>query len=90
MSAYALLLIQGASEVREYKNSPNSKLFGDIWLDRLVEDMERASALSDQLSIAHAIEDIAHRLIDSGPLDAFPSFNKALDALQRSRKRKHG
>lgn len=89
MSTYTTLLLQGASEVREYKSTPAAKSFAAVWLDRLADDMEKASALSDQSTIERAIDGIANRIIDSGPIDAFPSFGKALDALQRSRKKKH-
>jgi hypothetical protein len=89
MSIYATLLLQGAAEVREYKNMPSGKSLGVSWLDRLADDMEKASALSDQQAIERAIDSLAYRIIDSGPMGAFPSFDKALDALQRSRKKKH-
>jgi hypothetical protein len=51
--------------------------------------MEKTSALSDQHAIERAIDSLAHRLVDSGPMGAFPSFDKALDALQRSQKKRH-
>ena len=89
MSPYSTLLLKGAAEVREYKCTPNAKSFGVEWLDRLANDMEKASALSDPQVIERAIDSIAYRLLDSGPAGAFPSFGKALDALQRSRKQKH-
>lgn len=89
MSTYPTLLVQGAAEVREYTNTPNAKSFGVAWLDRLAEDMEKASSLTDPKAIERAIESLAHRLADSGPMGSFPSFSKALDALQRSRKKRH-
>ena len=89
MNTYATLLLHGAAEVREYINTPGAKSFGVTWLDRLAEDMEKASALSDQHAIERAIDSLAYRLVDSGPMGAFPSFSKALDALQRSRKKQH-
>lgn len=90
MNAYATYLIQGAAEVKAYKSTPSAKSFGAEWLDRLANDMEKASDLSDQQAIEHAIDALAYRIIDSGPLgDVFPSFSKALDTLQRSRKKKH-
>jgi hypothetical protein len=89
MNTYATFLLQGAAEVREYKNTPSAKSFGDTWLDRLAGDMEKTSALSDQHAIERAIDSLAHRLVDSGPMGAFPSFDKALDALQRSQKKRH-
>lgn len=89
MSTYATLLLQGAAEVRKYKNTPSGKSFGAVWLDRLAEDMEKASALADQKAIECAIDALAYRIVDSGPIEGSfcPSFSKALDSLQRSRKK---
>lgn len=90
MSTYATLLRQGAAEVREYKNTPSAKSFGAAWLDCLAEDMEKASALTDRQAIERAIDSLAYRIVDSGPIEnSFcPSFGRALDSLQRSRKKK--
>lgn len=89
MSTYPTLLLQAAAEVREYKNTRSAKSFGVEWLDRLADDMEKAGALADQEAIERAIDSLAYRLADSGPMEVCPSFGKALDALQRSRKKKY-
>ena len=89
MSTYAALLLQGAEEVREYKKTQSAKSFGEAWFDRIADDMEKASTLSNLHEIEQAIDTLAHRLTDSGPMEVSPSFGKALDALQRSRKKKH-
>ncbi len=59
------------------------------WLLSLAHDMEVASLLESDGDIERAIDALAYAITDSGPLaEPFaPSFNEALDALQRRRKR---
>jgi hypothetical protein len=51
--------------------------------------MEAASFLEDDAEIEDAIDALAYSMVDSGPLTMqfAPSFDQALDALQRRRKR---
>ena len=90
MSQFSDLLKKAAAEVRHYcDTSPNVRKVGRAWLLSLAHDMEVASLLKSDADIARAIDALAYAITDSGPLaEPFaPSFNDALDALQRRRKR---
>lgn len=89
MSVYATLLLQAASEAREYKNARGLRGPDALWVDGLALEMDRVAAITDVVAIKLFIETLAHRMADSGPLDESwcPSFFKALDAFQRHRKR---
>jgi len=90
MSKVSDLLHKAAAEVRHYcGTSPNVRKFGRDWLLSLAHDMEVASLLKSDADIERAIDALAYAITDSGPLaEPFaPSFNEALDALQRRRKR---
>jgi hypothetical protein len=92
MSDYATLLVLGTREVREFeRTAPEAKMFQTSWLESLAVRMERASSLSDGHAVEREIEAIARSIVDSGPMESSfaPSFFKALDALQRARKKRN-
>jgi hypothetical protein len=91
MSQFSALLEKGAGELRDYcQTSPEAKEFGVEWLQALAQRMEFASSLKSDAEVEREIAAIAYALCDSGPSsdDCAPSFMKALDALQRLRKRR--
>jgi hypothetical protein len=89
MNAYASLLARAASEVRQFSASaPEAKSFGVTWLEGIAKRLEAASSLQDAPSIEREISTIARLLTDSGPTALSPAFLQALDAIQRSKKKK--
>jgi len=90
MNTLTSLLANAAEEVRAYDNQ-NFVNGADVrrWMDRLANDMIQASLITDKRELELAILNLARRLIDSGPMqsDFCPSFDTALGAVQRSRKR---
>ena len=93
MNKFSKLLTAGAREVLEYRrSSPDAARYGVDWLEGLAEAMAAASVIEDEAELETAIHGIAHAIVDSGPLtaDFAPSFDKALDAVQRTEKRRKG
>jgi hypothetical protein len=90
VNAFTGLLQKAATEVRHYcATSRKVREFDSAPLLSLASDMEAASALQSDADVEHAIDVLAQAIIDSGRLtEQFaPSFGRALDALQRRRKR---
>jgi hypothetical protein len=90
MNRVAMLLRQSADEVREYqRTNSGAKAFENAWIKSIVRRLEFASSLTDDEKIEIEIDAIAYSISDSGPLEESfsPSFYKALDALQRQRKK---
>ena len=90
MSQFSHLLRKAADEVRDYcRTSPDAASFGIEWLQSLAQRMEAASSFDSDAAIEREMDALAYSIIDSGPLTGqfAPSFNQALDALQRLRKR---
>ena len=92
MNQFSDLLQKAAAEVRNYcAMSPDSKQFEVAWLLALAQQMEVASALESDAEVERKIDALHYSIIDSGPLaltERFaPSFDRAVDALQRRRKR---
>ena len=92
MSIYAALLAQAANEVREYqRTASDASAFSSTWLEFFAKKLEAASLITDPEALENEFFTMARAIIESGPLtnDFAPSFNKALDALQRNKKHKH-
>lgn len=90
MTDFSDLLRQGANEVRQYMLAiADEQAFLLRLLESLAARMERASTSHGQRDVEHEIDSIARSIIDSGPIDVdiSPSFFRALDSLQRKRKR---
>jgi hypothetical protein len=89
MNSFESLLALGAREARRFiHESPDAKLFGEVWLESIALRIESASKLRDGGEASKEIRSIARSLIDSGPAAASfaPSFLAALDAVQRADK----
>lgn len=90
MTDFSDLLRQGANEVRQFMLTvADEQAFGLRLLESLAARMERASTIHDRRDVEHEIDSIARSIIDAGPIgvDISPSFSRALDSLQRKRKR---
>jgi hypothetical protein len=91
MNPYSVLLQKASMEMRQFQQtSPEASHFEKSWLERLAACLEHASRLSEVASAEQEILAIARSDIDSGPSNetAMPSFYLALDAVQRTRKRR--
>ena len=91
MNPYSLMLQKASMEMRQFQQtSPAVSRFETSWLERLAARLEHASCLSDAASAEREILAIARSDLDSGPSNptAMPSFYLALDAVQRTRKRR--
>lgn len=91
MTNYSQLLKNSAQEVRKFAaTSPEAIHHDPTWIESLAVRIEAASLLTDTENQIRAIDAIAYSLRGSGPESGklSPSFEKALDALQRSKKRK--
>ena len=91
MNPYSLMLQKALTEMRQFQQaSPEASHFEKGWLERLAAPLEHADSLSEAVSAEQEILAIARCDIDSGPADktAMPSFYLALDAVQRTRKRR--
>ncbi|MBX2981606.1 MAG: hypothetical protein KF843_02940 [Flavobacteriales bacterium] len=89
MNEFTDLLRKAADEIRNYcRVSPDAQSFGIDFLQALADRMEIASSLESEAKVEQTIDALAHAIVDSGPLtEQFaPSFDRALDALQRLRK----
>lgn len=85
------MLQNAAAEMRQFqKNSPEAKVFEESWLERFALRLGQASCLGEASSAEREILAIGRSSIDSGPSNqtAMPSFYLALDAVQRTRKRR--
>ncbi len=92
MSQFSELLRKAAAEVRHYcATSPEGQQSDRDWLLSLAHQMEAASALEGDAEVEREIDTLHYSIIDSGPLPLAvrfaPSFDRAVDALQRCRKR---
>jgi hypothetical protein len=92
MSQFSDLLRNAAAEVRQYcTTSPDVKPSDMDWLQSLAHQMDVASALEGDAEAEREIDALHYSIIDSGPLPLTvrfaPSFDRAVDALQRRRKR---
>lgn len=91
MNPYSAMLQKASMAVRQFQQiSPEARYFEKCWLDRPAGRLEHASGLSDAASAELEILAIARSDIDSGPMNqtAMPSFYLALDAVQRTRRRR--
>jgi hypothetical protein len=91
MNPYSLMLQNASMEMRQFQQtSPEASYFEKSWLERLAARLEHASSLGEAAAAEREILAIARSDIDSGPLNqtAMPSFYMALDAVQRTRKRR--
>jgi hypothetical protein len=91
MSQFSDLLRKAAAEVRHYcATSPDVKQSDMDWLLSLAHEMDVASALEGDAEVEREIHTLHYSIIDSGPLPLTvrfaPSFDRAVDALQRRRK----
>jgi nicotinamide mononucleotide adenylyltransferase len=92
MSQFSDLLRKAAAEVRHYcTTAPDVKQSDIDWLLSLAQQMDVASALEGDAEVERQIDTLHYSIIDSGPLPLTvrfaPSFDRAVDALQRRRKR---
>jgi hypothetical protein len=92
MSQFSDLLRRAAAEVRHYcATSPDVKQSDMDWLLSLAHQMDVASALEGDAEVEREIDTLHYSIIDSGPLPLTvrfaPSFDLAVDTLQRRRKR---
>lgn len=90
MNPYSSMLKKAVDEIRQFQqNSLDAKHVGKGWLEGLANRLEHASSVSDIESAELEILTIARMDIDSGPCtgEAMPSFDAALDAVQRKLKR---
>jgi hypothetical protein len=90
MNPYSSMLKKAVDEIRQYQqNRPDAKHMGEGWLEGLAKRLEHASSVSGIESAELEILTIARMDVDSGPCtgEAMPSFNAALDAVQRKHKR---
>ena len=92
MTTFGDLLRNAAAEVRYYcATAPATKQVDLDWLLSLARQMEVASALQSDAEVERQIDALHHSIIDSGPLPLTvrfaPSFDRAVDTLQRRRKR---
>jgi len=91
MGGYTELLAQAANEAREFERSaPPSSHHSTAWLELLAKRMEQAASIDSLERQELEMLAIARSLCDSGPTEnSFaPSFHKALDALQKDRKKR--
>jgi hypothetical protein len=92
MSRFSDLLRKAATEVRHHcATSPDVKQSEMDWLLSLAHQMDVASALEGDAEVEREIDALHYSIIDSGPLPLTvrfaPSFDRAVDTLQRRRKR---
>ena len=92
MSQFSDLLRKAAAEVRHYCATSQDVTQSDMgWLLSLAYQMDAASALEGDAEVEREIDTLHYSIIDSGPLPLTvrfaPSFDRAVDALQRRRKR---
>jgi hypothetical protein len=92
MSQFSDLLRKAAAEVRHYcATTPDIKQSDRDWLLSLAQQMDDASAVEGDAEVEREIDTLHYSIIDSGSLPLTvrfaPSFDRAVDALQRRRKR---
>ena len=92
MSQFSDLLRKAAAEVRHYcATAPDIKQSDRDWLLSLAHQMDDASAVEGDAEVEREIDTLHYSIIDSGPFPLTvrfaPSFDRAVDALQRRRKR---
>jgi hypothetical protein len=92
MSRFSALLRKAAAEVRHHcATAPDVKQAEMDWLLSLARQMDVASALESDAEVEREIHTLHYSIIDSGPLPLTvrfaPSFDRAVAALQRRRKR---
>ena len=91
MNPYSLMLQKALVEIRQFqRTSGEADRFENDWFEQIAARLEHASCLSETESAEREILSMARSDVDSGPLDenAMPSFYVALNAVQRTRKRR--
>ncbi|VXB81318.1 hypothetical protein [Massilia sp. 9I] len=91
MNPYSLMLRKASMEILQFQQtSAEADHFKKGWFEQIASRLEHASCLSEPESAEREILSMARSDADSGPLNenAMPSFYVALDAVQRTRKRR--
>jgi hypothetical protein len=89
MNPYSSMLQKASLEMRQFQQThPDASYFGKDWLERFAVRLEQASGLREADAAEREILAIARMAVDSGPSSqtAMPSFNLALNVLQRKAK----
>ena len=90
MNSYSDILKPAKTEVDDFATSPKGKSWDDDWFESLKRRIEIAIEAPDDSVAENQLDAIGWIIVDSGPLgEGFvPSIDKALDAMQRARKRR--
>lgn len=90
MNSYSAILEPAKREIDEFAAGPKAVHWDDDWFDTLKQRIDRVIAARDDAAAEQELDAIGWIIVDSGPIgEGFgPSIDKALDAMQRARKRR--
>lgn len=90
MNSYSAILEPARREIDDFANSSKADHWDGAWFDSLKQRIDRVISAPDDATAEQGLDAIGWIIVDSGPLgDGFgPSIDKALDAMQRARKRR--
>jgi hypothetical protein len=90
MNSYSGILEPAKREIDEFATGSKAAHWDDAWFVALKQRIDRVISAPDDASAEQGLDAIGWIIVDSGPLgEGFgPSIDKALDAMQRARKRR--